>query len=292
VPLTSLLATASLDATGLRFTADGVWKGEAAQLSMFQSKPGAELTGYLPRDAFLVARYQGDPASLGLLTPTLFGPYLAKAFKDAGFDPTVELLARLEPGVCASLSLAERPPLGQGMPSIDIRRTNPFSFAHLSGAATVKPGEDAVAVLEKLSALAPKFGAEMKRADRAGAPAFLTSYAQGEGVHVAFKAPHVFFGSPVQRLDALLLADGSAAPPVAGFGADAVEVVLDLRRLAASVRGLPESAWGLGGFAMKATAVRWLEAVDDLTALDLQVGSGDGALQARLALELQLRTGP
>jgi hypothetical protein len=63
-------------------------------------------------------------------------------------------------------------------------------------------------------------------------------------------------------------------------------VLLDLRRFSDAVKALPSSAWGIGGFAIKATAVRWLDATDDLRALTMSLSRKDKALQAELSLRL------
>jgi hypothetical protein len=54
------------------------------------------------------------------------------------------------------------------------------------------------------------------------------------------------------------------------------------------VRALPESAWGLGGFALKPTTVRWLDATDDLKAITVTAGAKDGQVTAALVLTLGL----
>ena len=172
------------------------------------------------------------------------------------------------------------------MPSLDLRQTNPFTYAHLSGAAAAKSKDTVLASLEKVAALAPKFGAQMELRERPdGQKAMLTTYSQGEGVHFAPKGELLFFASPVQRLDALVKSDGQGASPVT-LGDDALNVAIDLSKLSASVRALPESAWGLGGFAIKATTVRWLDATDDLKAISISVGAKEKAVQAKVQLTL------
>ena len=47
----------------------------------------------------------------------------------------------------------------------------------------------------------------------------------------------------------------------------ALTLVVDLQKLAAAVRQLPSSAWGIGGFAIKGTTLRWLDATNDLEAI-------------------------
>ncbi|MFY0580258.1 hypothetical protein ACN28S_43800 [Cystobacter fuscus] len=65
--------------------------------------------------------------------------------------------------------------------------------------------------------------------------------------------------------------------------------MLDLRKLAEAVKALPSEAWGIGGFAIKATTVRFLDATDDLRAVTLAVSGKDKALQAELTLWLAAR---
>lgn len=285
-PVTSALVTAGLSPTGLAVAVDAPWKGDPAQLAVLEPKTGPDLLGLLPRDAFLVLRFQGDPQRLAPFTDELLGPYLARAFREANFDVKTEVLEKLQPGAVAALSLAERPPMDKGLPTFDIRRTNPFTYAHLTGAAALTSKDAAWPTLDQVAAVAPRFGAQMQKAEREGQPVLLTTYAQGEGVHFAVKDDRVLFASPVQRLDALVKSDGKGGSPVAGLGGDAVAVAVDLSRLSQSVRALPESAWGIGGFAIKATTVRWLDATDDLKAVTLSVSARDKAVQARLALQL------
>lgn len=286
-PFLSVTASLSLTPAGLSIAANGLWKGKPEELEALAPQEGRALLGYLPADAFLVTRFNGAPSKLAGWTKNLLGRHLNEAFERGGFDVKSEVLDQLAPGLVASLSLSDRPPLDKGMPDIDNRRTNPFSYAHLSGAATVKKPDAVMATFEKVVELAPRFGAEMTVKSRDdGQKAVLTTYAAGEGVHFAPKGDLVFFASPVQRLDALVKSDGKGETKIDGLGSEALSVVVDLRKLSASVRALPESAWGLGGFAMKATTIRWLDATDDLQRVTLTVGAKGQSVQARLMLSL------
>jgi hypothetical protein len=287
VPVTSALVIAGLSPTGLSVAVDAPWRGDAALLAALEPKPGPDLLGLLPRDAFLVVRFSGEPQRLAPFADQLLGPYLSRAFRDAGFDWKAEVLEKVRPGAVASLSLAERPPMDRGLPTFDLRKTNPFTYAHLSGAATLTATDGAWATFEQVAKLAPRFGAQMQKAEREGTQVLLTTYAQGEGVHLAVRGDRVLFASPVQRLDALVKANGAGGSPVAGLGDDALAVAVDLTRLSQSVRALPESAWGIGGFAIKATTVRWLDATDDLKAVTLGLRAKDRSVQARLELALE-----
>ena len=285
-PFSAVTGSISLTASGLTVTANASWKGDPAQLAALEPQPSQKsLLGYLPGDAFLVTRYSGDASKLASWARQMLGPNLSRVFDEAGFDVKTQVLEQLQPGAVAALSLSERPPMDKGMPSLDLRQTNPFTYAHLSGAAGMKKPAEVVPTLEKIAALAPKFGAEMSLRERPdGQKAMITTYAQGEGVHFAPKGDLMFFASPVQRLDALVKSDGAGTLSLEGN--DALAVSIDLNKLSASVRSLPESAWGLGGFAIKATTVRWLDATDDLKRVTINLGAKDKVVQAKVVLTL------
>lgn len=292
-PVTSAVVTVRLSTAGLALAVDAPWKGDAADLAMLQLKPSMSLYGYLPKDTFAALRYQGDPATLAPVVNDLIGPFLAKAFEEGSFNVKTEVLDVVKPGVIFGFSLADRPPMGSGVPRFDLRTTNPFTFAHLSGVALVNSGDTVTPTLEKIAAVAPKFGATIAKVDRNASPMFFTTYAAGEGVHFARKGDLVFFASPVQRIDQLMAVDGEAASnvvPPAMLANEAVSVMIDLNRLASSVRELPASAWGIGGFAIKATTVRWLDATDDLKAVTASAGANGKALQVNVALVFGAKT--
>lgn len=286
-PVSAAIGAATLTTSGLAVVVDASWKDDGTRFAALNAEKGDDNLGYLPRDAFLVTRFNGDPAKLHPWVKQLFGPYLARAFDQGNFDVKSEVLEQLKPGAVVSLSLSEKPPMGSGMPALDIRQTNPFSFAHLSGVAQVKSPEVIVPTFEKLIAVAPKFGAQMELRTRDdGQQAILTTYSAGEGVHFAPKGDRLFFASPVQRLDALVKSDGKAGSPVAGLTDDAASLVVDLRKLATSVRELPDSAWGLGGFAMKATTVRWLDATNDLKSIAVSASVKEKVVRVNARLDL------
>jgi hypothetical protein len=286
-------ATIALSLTHEAFTmtADVPWVGDAAQLKLFEpSDAPASLLGYLPDDAFMVMRFAGDPQQLKEPVKPLLGPALQRAFTEGGFDFDSAVLQNLQPGAVVGLSLAPTAHMGQGVPELDIRRTNPFAYLHLSGAAKAKSADVVGSTLEKLAAVAPKFGAQMSLKDGV----YVTTYSQGEGVHFAAKGDTVVFGSPLGRIGALVATDGTAAGPVRDPGlkapleASALGLVIDLRKLSDAVRELPASAWGVGGFAIKATTLRWLDNTDDLKAITATVGAKEGAVQAKVQLLLSI----
>ena len=287
--VSSATATLALRPEAITVTADAPWTGDPKALELLVKQPGSDLLGYLPDDAWLVAKFSGDPAGLGPWVERLV-PQLSRAFSEAAFDVKGEVLANLKPGAVAGLSLAPTAKLG-GMPDLDLRSTNPFIWAHLTGLTEVKDPQQVPGTLDKFAGLAPRIGSQMAKTDRDGHPVYFTTYSAGEGVHFAAKGPHVFFGSPAGRIDALLKSEGKATPfsrpQLKGvLDARALTLVIDLQKLAHAVRELPSAAWGIGGFAIKATTLRWLDATDDLEAITAGFESKAGAVQAQLVLSL------
>lgn len=285
-PLKTAFVTASLTPTALELGVVGEWKGAPELLAALQPQASPDYSATLPSDAFLVGRYTGDAKGLGVVARQLIGPFLARAFEEGGFDVKTEVLDQLAPGTVFSLSLADRPPMDRGVPALDIRHTNPFAYAHLSGLAPVTSAERIAPTLDKVAAVAPRFGAKLEKQQRDGKDLYFTTWAQGQGVHFAAKVREVLFASPVQRLDALLA--NPAAPKATAPSSHALEMKVDLTKLSASVRALPESAWGLGGFALKPTTVRWLDATDDLKEVKLTAGARDHVVRGSLVLTLGL----
>lgn len=291
-PVSSVAAAMSLDASGLRVSFDAPWSGDPKALEALTQAPGAaKLFGVLPKDAFVVARFAGPPETLAPYAETLLGPHLWRAFSETGFDVKTQLLGNLKPGAVASFSLAPTAKM-DGVPAFDVRRTNPFRWLHLTGAAATTAPEQVAPALDALALSAPKFGATIEKKTVDGVARYLTTYSAGEGVHFAQQGPVVLFASPQPRLEAALLATPAGEGPFASkeisslLETRGLAVAVDLRRLADSVRELPSDAWGIGGFAIKATTVRWLDATDDLKAITLTFDAKEQAVQAQLVLSL------
>jgi hypothetical protein len=287
----------TLTADALTVKADLPWPLDEKALGSLEAKPGADLLPLLPPDAFLAARFSGDPKLVATYWGKLVGPHLLIAFNNSGFDFKGEVLDNLKPGAVAALSVAPEAKLGAGMPELDVRRTNPFRYVHLTAAGDLADPAKGLATLEKLPAIAPSFGAKIEAADKFGQKVFVTTYSQGEGVHFAQAADKVVAGAPLARLEEMLTRLGKKGDVGPGaipdpslkkaFEGHGVAAVVDLRRLAESVKALPSEAWGIGGFAYKATTVRWLDATDDLRAVTLSLDSKERALQGELTLRFE-----
>ncbi|WNG20021.1 hypothetical protein [Cystobacter fuscus] len=286
----------SLSERAITVRLDTPWPGAQDTLAAFAPQKGADLLGYLPEDSFLVLRYQGDATRLNDFWPYLTGSFVARAVQDSGFDVKGELLDRLEPGSVAGVSLSPTVQLGAGLPSLDPRRTNPFRYVQLVAVGDGKDAAGIASLLEKLPPVAKRFGADIQPTDVNGQRVYLTTYARGEGAHLASVGDKVLVAAPRARLESMLprLAGAPGAVPVAeelrgALQEPALGAVLDLRKLAEAVKALPSEAWGIGGFAIKATTVRFLDATDDLRAVTLGVSGKDKALQAELTLWLAAR---
>ncbi len=278
----------------LRLRADQPWTGAPALLTLLKKQDGARLLHSLPADAFAVAQFNGDPLSLEGIWPHLVGPHVARAVEQSAFDLKGELLTNLKPGAVASLSVAPTAVLF-GMPELDVHKTNPFRFVHLVAVGEVKDVPRAEETLRKIPAVAARFGAKVEPTKRGGKIVYVSSYAQGEGVDVAPFGDKVVIAAPLHRLDealARLTAEPNAnAGPIADpllrqlLDERAVAAVLDFPQLIRAVKNLPTSAWGVGGFAIKATTVRWLEAMDDLRAITAGAWATEGAIQVEVELK-------
>lgn len=286
----SLAVAVSLEPTkSLTVTADAPWRGDPQMLEVLKRVEPKPLLKVLPADAFLVAQFAGDPKKAAPFV-SLVGPHLERAFRDANFDVKTQVLDHLAPGVFAGLSLSPDVRLQQ-MPELNIRTTNPFAYAHLTGVAEATEPKTIAPAIDQVAAAAPKFGAKIEKRERDGQTVYFTTYSAGEGVHLLPKDDRVYFGSPLAKVDEwmkLAPSEGPVTDPQlkAVLDARAVAVVVDLARLSSQVRELPNEAWGLGGFAMKASSLRWLDATDDLKALTVGLEAKEGALQAQLVLKI------
>jgi hypothetical protein len=287
--------TGRIEERAVTVHADAPWPDTQASLAALDPlKDASDLTGALPADSFLVARFRGDPSHLDGAWPYLLGGYITRAVQKSGLDMKTEVLDNLKPGLVLGMSLSPTVNLGSGMPALDFRRTNPFRFVHLVALADTEDAAKTQATLEKLPAMAEDFGAKVEPADLKGQKVYLTSYRAGEGAHFAL-APNgrLVVAAPKAQLESTLASlakpagEGPVAADLKDAGKDAAfTLVLDLRRLSDAVKNLPSEAWGIGGFAIKATTVRWLEATDDLRAVTLAVSRKEKALQAEVSLRL------
>lgn len=250
----------------------------------------AKLAARLAPDAVLAGRWDGDLAALGRkLAPIL--PARERARLAArGVDPERDLFGLLAPGAAATASLSPRPALaGLGE---DALRADPLRLIRFEAVARVTSTERARAVSERL-APPPRGGAARDGGWRLSTPSGEIAWRlDGDRLAVA--------GGPPGALDALVArldggGEGYRAPTEAARAALSGGLggaVLDAQRLVASVRALPEDAFGTGpsGFVLRSMVDRFVDPAARLAALSLRASLADGALV--IALEVEAGPGP
>jgi hypothetical protein len=243
----------------------------------------------LPRDAFLAARFGGDPAAL---TARLLA-WVPGEERAALAEVERELAAALAPGAAFSLSLA---------PTFDFTAFSrgrgptvaaaPFRFVHLAAVARVRDEAAGRRLLDALARAAPALGL----AAEAGEPGAL-ALARGEAeARLALRGDRLLVAGGAGRLEELeRLAGGGrgfAAPTEAaadlaagGFAA----AVLDPGALVRGARALPEAAFGAGPdkFVMRSVADRVLDPASRIEAAALRIELTEGA--ARIAVRAGAR---
>jgi hypothetical protein len=291
LPLGAATVALSLDEGGLSIDGDFPSHAKDAPLWLTPKKDAPDLTPLLPQDAFLALRFTGDPQGAWPLWQTVVGPRVADLVKAAGVDLQADVLDQMQPGAVASLALSPVATL-TNVPALDLRRTNPFRYVQLVAVAKAKDEARVDGALKNLFAAAPRLGMQVKELTVGGRPTYMTSYAQGEGVSVVHSGQHVVIGAPLARaaetLSRVDTALGRAAPTrlVQALANSPLSVAVDLTKLSDEVRALPPSAWGVGGFAIKATATRWLDMLSDLKTLDASLASRNGAMELSIRLRV------
>ncbi|HEY8211432.1 MAG TPA: hypothetical protein VIG99_28305 [Myxococcaceae bacterium] len=286
----------SLRADALAFTWVQPWPNTEKSLEVLTAqRPAPDLFGLAAPDAFFVMRSLGPPSEMAPLWKDLLGELGRRRVNEREVALGDQILQNLKPGTVLSLSLAPTVNLAAGVPQLDPRRTNPFRYLHLVVAGEVKDPAKAAQTLEDIPAAAQRYGAIIEPSDRSGQTVYLTHYAQGEGANLALVGDKAVMAAPVSRLDETITrakdkaaAEGLAADPAfQALFQSPLSFAIDLHRLAESIRALPSSAWGVGGFAMKATTLRWMDAIDDLRAITFRAGYADGWVEAEVQVRIQ-----
>ena len=270
----------------------------AEKLKSLSTPAGADLVSKLDPDAFLYARLGGDPLLAEPLIDLLVPAPLVRAFQEGGVDLKRDVAGNLKPGVALSLRLAPTAKMG-GVPELDVRRTNPFDYVYLNLLGRPADAGKAGRTLQGVVEAAPRFGARLEPRELAGTKAWVTTYQLGEGASLCLKDDFALVTGGAGQMEAQLARLSASGPPaVADAGArrslqeDGLSLWLDVGRLTSGVRALPDSAYGIGGFAIKAAVSRWLDAIDEIGALRLSGRLEGRSLRAELALGLKLPPAP
>lgn len=267
----------------------------------------ARLVARLDPRAPLAARFDGDFTALGRKLVPLLPARERARLAARGVDPQRDVFDLLAPGGAAALSLP--PNLDLAAVSEDAVRADPLLVARFEAVLPVKDPAAAVALSEKL---APHRSARAKPPRGGPRGAAASGPAPGDPATWRIETPSgeiawtvdagagriVMAGGPAGSLDALRARLGGEGPgfdPPARRAAAALRgglggAVLDPRKLVASVRALPDDAFGTGpsGFVVRSVVDRFLEPAARLSAISLQAELAEGAL----LLELDVEAGP
>lgn len=268
----------SLDPAHPRVVADvGLDTAQATGLASLKGEGGAAERKSIDPSAVLLVRSALDPATLWPIAEALVPRGLRQRLETAGLPLTAQI-TNLKPGLAFGLALAEGADLSR-MPEIDPRRTNPFQYVTLSGAGRVKDPAVSRAGLEALTQHGEAVGARIeKRAVPHGASmldAWVFTYALGEGASLSLEGESLLVSGGTGEFSRLLARrdDAKATGPLLPaaleprFQQAGAAAWFDLARASARIRAVPDSAYGLGGFAIRAAVERWLNAIDELSGL-------------------------
>lgn len=261
---------------------------ELAVLEPAGKVAGAELVPLLPADDFLAVRLGGEPQALQPLLEAVLPRGLFVRLRRAGIDAGTEILGLLQPGVVVGLGLNPEIDLSGGIPQeANVSRTNPFEFVHTTVYAKVKDPARAAQVLEKLAAGAGQFQMTVASEEIGGAKVYRASYAAGEGMSwtlagdtliatggkgVLQKARTRIAAADAPRFE---VADPSARKV---FQSSASAAHLDMPRLTKALRAIPESAYGVGGFRIKAIVETWVGLLDEVKGVTASFSVDDQGL--------------
>ncbi len=264
----------------------------AAQAGALTAPVDPELLKRLDPTSFLLVGFGGDPA--------LLQPYLSlfvemvpnPAARRPILDAAQAILAGLKPGVAAGLKLASSASFA-AVPELDLRRTNPFDYVALSALGRARDPAGAAQLMDQLSALGPLLGAKFESREVGGAKVVTARYHLGEGASVALRDGWVLATGGQGQLDpALARLAGPGTFPVSEPGAakalahDGAFLYLDIPRLAEAVKAVPDSAWGVGGFAIRAAVSNWMDALAQIRGLRLSASTEEKTLSVQLVLTL------
>jgi hypothetical protein len=257
---------------------------------------GRALVGALSAEAPLVLRWDGDPSALGRVLVPRVPEHDRRWLADHGFELQRDLFDLFAPGAAASIALSPRFDLSD-LSEVALR-ADPLRVVSFELAGDVKDEAAAGRMLARLPALfaaleAPAGPVQPGTADPAGREGRIPT-ASGE---IAWKLDgkrlRMAGGQPA-ALAALLARKSGAgwtAPTKDAAGALAGGLggaVLVPRRLAASVRALPDDAFGTGpfGFVVRGVVDRYLEALEKVQAASVRAELVEGAILVDTRVEV------
>lgn len=262
---------------------------ELAVLQPAGKVAGGELVKLVPGNDFLAFRLGGEPQALQPILESVLPRGIFSRLRRAGIDPGAEVLSLLQPGVVVGIGLNPDIDLSGGLPQeASVSRTNPFDFVHAVVYAKVKDPAKAQAVLEKLAAGGDKFQMQVASEESEGAKIYKATYAAGEGMTwallgdtlVATGGKGTFAKARARLANAGAENPFTVADPNAKkvFEGSASAAHLDMPKLAQALRAIPESAYGVGGFRLKAIVETWTGLLDEVKGITASFSVDDEGL--------------
>jgi hypothetical protein len=248
----------------------------------------------LSPSAPLVLRWDGDPAELGKRLVALAAPGDVGWLAAHGFDLQRDLFDQLAPGTAASLAISPRLDLA-GVSDLELR-ADPLRLVRFELVGDVKDEASARRALARLPALAAALAGPVSGKKPAAVDPAATRIVTPSG-EIAWRldGKRLFVaGGPPGDLDGLLARQGASkgwdAPTPAAAAAlkgGLGGAVLDPRSLAASVRALPEEAFGTGpgGFVVQSIVERLLETADRISAVSARAELTSTALLVEVQVD-------
>lgn len=206
---------------------------------------GASLVELLPADAPLRGRLGIAPARL---LESLRGRPELGGVLDRLHGADAEAFASVAPGVAVSLALAKGANLGLAIDyGFDWRRRSPFETVQLVALAEVTDRPRLIRALGKIGKALPALGA---RVDRHGED-FQVTYPAGRGARfgvreIEGKAIAYLMGGPLRPEDLRRTPRGGSPESAVLYADGGAALRIDFGRLAASLRELPQDAYGSG----------------------------------------------
>lgn len=220
---------------------------------------------------------------------------LRAAFRQAGIDLDKDVLANLQPGFAASVSLAASANLSTAL-QLNPQIQNPFDNYSVIAVATVNDAAKAQTTLTQLPKLLEPLGATTTTHDLDGVPVYTAHYRLGDGLSWTLRGTKLIAaGGFGERLDSVLqgLAKGTMLlrkeqfSSTAGdvlFGDKGFALAVDFHRLTEAVNGLQSSA--PGAFMVRSMVDNTLRSVDQLKPV-LAVTPADGGLVVDLVTNVK-----
>lgn len=237
---------------------------------------GAALGARLDPDAFLTFRTRADPVHLKPIAESLLPKSMVLGLQETGLDLETDVFANLRPGFAASVALSPVAKMDR-MPALNTRATNPFQYVRFEALGQVKDAERAAEALKKVAEAAPRFGARAEERTVGDTRTTVFRYKLGEGASFALSRGYVAVSGGDGSMERLLARLGEPAPSRAANDAEVFHLSLDLAKLIAAIRAMPDSAFGVGGSVVRQGMDRLFDMLLETPGL-----TAKGALEGRL----------